>query len=178
MAARTLSPITRRLGITPRIRALAACVPHGTRVFADVGTNHAILPIAVLREARAQRCIATDSSAPALADALRRLRRSRCTERVELRLGDGLAPLGAADVDVLCIAGLGPHTMVAILAAGFDRLWEQGVRLVLNPFGSSAAPRAFLAAQGCALHADLAVSERGRSYTILVADLGASSARG
>ncbi len=170
MTPRTLSPITRRLGVTPRIRALAGCVPHGTRVFADVGTNHAILPIAVLRAQRAQHCIATDDSEPALADALRRLRRVRCTEQVELRHGDGLGPLGADDFDVLCIAGLGPRTMVGILERGWSRLLDRRVRLVLNPFGGSEVPRAFLAANGCTLHADLTIAERGRSYTILVAD--------
>jgi len=170
MPSPDLSPITRRLGITPRIRALARCVPHGTRVFADVGTNHGILPIAVVRERRAERCIATDRSEPALADALRRLRRSRCTELVELRAGDGLQPIAAHEVDVLCLAGLGPRTMATILENGWSRLERQRVRLVLNPFGGSEAPRAFLAARGFEIVDDFTAVERGRSYEIVVAD--------
>lgn len=166
----TLSPITRRLGITPRIRALAACVPHGTRVFADVGTDHGILPIAVLREERALRCIAIDRSVPALADARRRLRRSRCAERVELRLGDGLAPIALDEIDVVCVAGLGPRSMATILEDGLPRLHARRVRLVLNPLGGSAAPRAFLAAHGFEVISDATIVERGRSYTIIVAD--------
>lgn len=165
-----LSPITRRLGRTPRIHALAAAVPQGTRVLVDVGTNHGILPIAVLRAGRAQRCIAIDKSAAALVDAERRLRRSRCADRVELRLGDGLEGVVMDEVDVVCIAGLGPQTMVEILARGLPRLARQRVRLVLNPLGSSAAPRVWLAAHGFEFAADSTVTERGRRYTVLVAD--------
>ncbi|HEX5052846.1 MAG TPA: class I SAM-dependent methyltransferase [Planctomycetota bacterium] len=170
MARAELPPITRRLGVTPRLRALAACVPHGTRVFADVGTNHGILPIAVLRAGRAQRCVAIDRSASALADTRRRLRRCRCDERVDLRLGDGLAALAPEEFDVVCMAGLGPRAMVAMLERDRQRLLAQRVRLVLNPIGGCAAPRAFLAAHGFELVAEAAVAERGRSYTILVAE--------
>jgi len=165
-----LPPITRRLGIAARMRALAACVPPGTRVFADVGTDHGILPIAVLRQQRAQRCIAIDRSVAALAETRRRLRRGGCAERIELRAGDGLAPIAPDEIDVVCIAGLGPRTMASILEAGLPRLRGARVRLVLNPFGGSDAPRAFLAAHGFALITDTTVAERGRSYTILVAE--------
>lgn len=170
MSSSELSPFTRRLGITPRIRALAACVPPGTRVFADVGTNHGILPIAVLQEERALRCVAIDKSAPALADARRRLRRSHRAEHIDLRLGDGLAPIAPHEIDVICLAGLGPRTMASILESGLPQLCGSRVRLVLNPFGGSDAPRAFLAAHGFAVVADSIVAERGRDYTIIVAE--------
>lgn len=165
-----LPPITRRLGITPRMRALAECVPFGTRVFVDVGTNHCILPIAVLRDGRVQRCIAVDSSQAVVADARRRLRRAGLHARVDVCVGDGLLPIAGEDVDVVCVAGLGPRVVTSILEQGLAQLPAAPVRLVLNPFGGSAAPRAWLAANGFVLREDLEVAERGRSYTILVAE--------
>jgi len=165
-----LSPITRKLGVTPRIRALASHVTSSTRVFADIGTNHGILPIAVLRSNPAIRGIGIDRSRPALEDAQRRLRRSHMLERIDLRLGDGLEPLAQEEVDTICIAGMGPRRMTAILMAGLPLMSEVPVRLVLNPFGGCAEPRAFLDEHGFVLSADTDVVDRGRRYTVLVAD--------
>lgn len=170
----SLPPITRKLGVTPRIRALASFVPSNTRVFVDVGTNHGILPIAVLREQRAVRLIGIDKSPPALEDAHRRLRRCHALDRVELRLGDGFEPLTREEIDTICIAGVGPRTMASILTDGLPLMSGQAVRLVLNPLGGSAAPRAFLAEQGFDLVDDTEVLDRGRTYTILVAQRSAS----
>jgi tRNA A22 N-methylase len=64
----------------------------------------------------------------------------------------------------------GPNTIVDILARGLPRLSGQRVRLVLNPLGSSAAPRTFLAEHGFELTGDTTVEEHGRCYTILVAE--------
>src|SRR5690606_5290727 len=147
MTSPDLPPITRRLGITPRIRALASYVPESTRVFVDIGTNHAILPIAVLQAERAMRCIGVDRSAHALSEGERRLRRSARFRPIELRLGDGLSVVTADEVDVICIAGMGPALMVRILRDGLDLLRDRPVRLVLNPLGGCGAPRAFLIEQ-------------------------------
>lgn len=148
-------------------------MPHTTRVFVDIGTNHGILPIAVIRARRAKRCIAIDLSPVAIAETARRIQRCDCAGRIDLRQGDGLDVLDASEVhaiDVVCIAGLGPHTIVDILLRGLPLLSGQRVRLVLNPLGNSAAPRAFLAEHGFELTGDTTIKERNRLYTILVAD--------
>lgn len=163
MTGPALSPVIGRL------RALAACVPFGTRVLVDVGTNHGILPIVVLRAGRARRCVGIDRSAAALVDARRRLRRSRFADRVELREGIGLFGVVPDEVDVVCVAGIGPRPMTEILESGLPWLVERRVRLVLNPLASTRAPRAFLEEHGFELVAESTVTERGRDYEILVA---------
>ena len=162
-------PPTRSLGITDRIRALASYVQTTTRVFVDIGTNHALLPIAVLRAGRAQRCIGVDRSAHALSEGERRLRRSPDLAGIELRLGDGLSVVAADELDVLSIAGMGPRLMTRILEQGLALLQQAQVRLLLNPFGGTAEPRAFLARHGFELQVDVVIAERGRSYDVLVA---------
>lgn len=166
----SLPPITRKLGVTPRIRALASYVAPATRVFVDIGTNHGILPIAVLREQRATRCIGVDKSEPALFDASRRLRRCHLLDQVELRLGDGLEVISRDEVDTICLAGMGPRTIAEILTAGLPRLEGKPVRLLLNPLGGSSHPRAFVAEHGFDLVVDTEVLDRGRNYQILVAE--------
>ena len=167
--------ITSKLGATPRLNALASWVPKATRVFVDVGTNHAILPILVARRTRAKLSIGIDRSAHALQDAERKVRRSHCARRIALRLGEGLSGLAPEEVEVVCLAGLGSANMVEILRGGLvvlQQSWRSGttVRLILHPLGSCAQPRAFLAANGFELVADTTVMSRGRRCTVLVAD--------
>ena len=169
MTESEVSPITRKLGATLRIHALASWVPESTRVFVDIGTNHAILPIVVAKADRAQRCIAIDRSALALKDAQRRLRRSHCLTRIEMRLGDGMSVLTPEEIDVICVAGIGPRSMVRILTGGLDLMRNRAVRLILNPLGSSKVVREFLADHGFDLLSDTVVNGRGREYEVLVA---------
>ena len=98
------------------------------------------------------------------------MRRSARFRAIELRLGDGLSVVTADEVDVICIAGMGPVLMASILRDGLDLFRDQAVRLVLNPLGGCAAPRAFLVENGFQMVADAEVLERGRSYRVLVAD--------
>lgn len=170
MSSPDLPASTRRLGISSRLRALSERVPVGTRVFVDVGTNHAILPVAVLRDGRAQRCIGIDRSPAAIADGRRRLVRGRCEELVSLREECGLEHVPIDDVDVICIAGLGPNVMQAILEGGLPRFIDRSVRLVLNPFGGSDQPREVLKRFDFVLLEDTTIVDRGRSYSLLVAE--------
>lgn len=165
-----LRPITSKLGATPRLNALASYVPKATRVFVDVGTNHAILPILVARRTHAKLCIGIDRSLQALQGAERRVRRSHCARRIELRSGDGLAGLAPNEIEVICLAGLAPINMVKILTGGLAVMRGHAVRLLLHPLGSSEQPRAFLAANGFELVTDTTVMSRGRECTLLVAD--------
>ena len=43
--------MSRRFELTPRLRMVAELVPPGSRL-ADIGTDHAYLPVALLREGR------------------------------------------------------------------------------------------------------------------------------
>ena len=165
-----LRPITSKLGSTPRLNALASFVPKATRVFVDVGTNHAILPILVARRTHAKLSIGIDRSPQALLEAERRVRRSHCARRIELRLGDGLSDLASNEVEVICLAGLAPVNMVKILTGGLAVMQGHAVRLLLHPLGSSEQPRAFLAANDFELVVDTTVMSRGRDCTLLVAE--------
>lgn len=150
---------------------MSQCVPPTTRLFADIGTNHGILPIAVLRDGRAERCIGADRSGPSLADTARRIRRCQLEQDIELRLGDGLEPVAdEPDLDVVCVAGVGSRTILEILDTGLARLHHESLRLILNPLSRLGGIREYLATSEFVLTDDFVVEERGRSYSVLVAD--------
>ncbi|MBP5231102.1 MAG: tRNA (adenine(22)-N(1))-methyltransferase TrmK [Clostridia bacterium] len=58
---------------------------------ADIGTDHARLPAALLKRGRCQHMVLTDISQSALENARMEIVRRHLYDRVSLRLGDGLA---------------------------------------------------------------------------------------
>ena len=96
---------------------------------ADIGTDHAHLPAALLQRGRCQRMILTDISGSALNNARGEIIRLRLTDRVSFRCGNGLEPLQER-CGMISVTGMGGRTIRDILLAGQDRL--QGASLLLS----------------------------------------------
>jgi tRNA (adenine22-N1)-methyltransferase len=96
---------------------------------ADIGTDHAHLPAALLQRGRCRHMILTDLSESALRNARDEMIRLRLTDRVSLRLGDGLAPL-EEPCGVISVTGMGGRTVRDILLSGKDQL--RGAALILS----------------------------------------------
>ena len=96
---------------------------------ADIGTDHAHLPAALLQRGRCQRMILTDLSEKALRNARNEMARLGLSDRVDLRAGNGLQPLSEA-CGVISVTGMGGRTIREILLAGQDRL--AGAALILS----------------------------------------------
>ena len=96
---------------------------------ADIGTDHAYLPAALLQRGRCQKMILTDVSASALANARNEMVRSRLLSRCDLRLGNGLSPLREA-CGMISVTGMGGRTIRQILLDGQDHLL--GASLLLS----------------------------------------------
>ena len=96
---------------------------------ADIGTDHAHLPAALLQRGRCRHMILTDLSESALRNARNEMIRLRLTDRVSLRLGSGLDPL-QEQCGVVSVTGMGGRTVRDILLNGKEKLC--GASLVLS----------------------------------------------
>ncbi len=96
---------------------------------ADIGTDHAHLPAALLQRGRCQHMILTDLSESALRNARDEMIRYRLMDRVTLRRGDGLSPLSER-CGMISITGMGGRTIRDILLSGKEKL--QNASLVLS----------------------------------------------
>ena len=96
---------------------------------ADIGTDHAHLPAALLQRGRCRHMILTDLSESALRNARDEMIRLRLTDRVSLRLGDGLKPL-EEPCGVISVTGMGGRTVRDILISGQEKL--RGAALILS----------------------------------------------
>ena len=108
--------------------ALVLRIPAESRV-ADIGTDHARIPIYLLQQG-AQRVIATDIREGPLRAAEEALRRRGLLERAELRLCDGASGVRPDEADCVVIAGMGGDTVAGILRAS---PWLADKHLLLQP---------------------------------------------
>ena len=123
-----MSLMTRPLSLDARL-SLAFDLYDPCGLAADVGTDHARLPAALLQRGRCQHMILTDLSESALGNARREMIRLRLSDRVSFRCGDGFAPLRER-CGMISVTGMGGRTIRTILLSGRERL--QGASLVLS----------------------------------------------
>jgi len=112
-----------------RLRAIAGMVLEHQAV-ADVGTDHALLPIFLVSSGRVPYAIAVDGALGPLRGAQRHVDVSNT--KVKVRQGDGLQCLQPGEAQTVVIAGMGGPRMCRVLQR--DQSHLTGVlRLVLQP---------------------------------------------
>lgn len=152
--------------LSKRLRAVAAQVRSGVRV-GDIGTDHAYLPVYLVAQGLAAGAVASDVRPGPVSAARRTVESAGLSDRVSVRLGDGLAPIAPDEVEDIVIAGMGGETMAAILEAA---PWLQNTRyrLILQPMSHPEAVHAFLLRHGFAFEREFLVND-GRDYIVLTA---------
>lgn len=159
-----------RSELSPRLRMVAELVPCGSRL-ADVGTDHAYLPAALLRWGKIPHAIAADLRQGPLDRARETVRRSGLTEQVEFRLCDGLSGIAPCEIDAAVIAGMGGETIASILsAAPWTR--ERDLPLVLQPMSSLPDLRLWLQQNGYRIVTEELAREGETIYTAMLVRAG------
>jgi len=147
-----------------RLSAVARRVPPG-HVVADIGTDHALLPIHLLSAGIARRAIGTDVSPGALTAARRN--RARYGFPVDLRLGYGLEPLAPGEADILVLAGMGGQTVAEVLGEGLVVVSALEL-MVVQPQKDLAQFRRWAGETGFACLAEDIIQDNRRLYNVLV----------
>lgn len=160
----------RRLELSPRLRTAADLVPEGARL-ADVGTDHAYLPAALILEGKIPWAVAADLRRGPLDRARATVREYGLTDRVDFRLCDGLTGIRPGEVDAVAIAGMGGETIAAILsAAPWTR--EEDVPLILQPMSSMHDLRGWLQENGYKIEEERLAREGDALYAALSVHAG------
>ncbi len=136
---------------------------------ADIGTDHAHLPAALLQRGRCRHMILTDISESALENARVEMIRLRLTDRVSLRLGDGLSPV-SEECGMISIMGMGGRTIRDILLSGKARL--RNASLILSAHTDWHLIRSAVCEIGYHLDREEPCLAAGRFYLVLRARPG------
>lgn len=150
--------------LSKRLRAVADLVPGGT-VLADVGTDHAYIPIALVEEGKIPRALAMDINQGPLMRAEENIKAHGLEEKIEIRLSDGLEKMKKGEADAVLIAGMGGLLTVRILSGKREIL--DGVTLVLQPQSDLPSVRGWLAEEGYTITAEDLVLEDGKYYPMM-----------
>lgn len=155
----------RPIELSPRLYSVARLVPQGA-VLADVGTDHALLPVYLIQRGVIGRAIAADLREGPLSKAKANAEKYGLTDRMSFRLCDGLSGISPEETDTIAIAGMGGETIAAILAAA---PWTRDGkhRLLLQPMTSLYDLRAFLSSYGYTIQREHINREDRRLYVTM-----------
>lgn len=151
--------------LPPRLAAAAQMAGTGRR-FADIGTDHALLPAFLLCRDRFDSALLCDIVPGPLERAAACVRRYGLEDRCELRLTDGMRGLSPDDFDTAAICGMGGLNILDILRDARTIL-KPSHRLILQPQTDILSVRAWLKVSGFTPEAEQAVCEERRCYTVL-----------
>ena len=159
-----------------RLRTLAQMVDQGARI-ADIGTDHAYLPIQLVKEGKVDYAIASDVAAGPLQNAEKDIVAAGLKDKIETRLGSGLETVSAQDrIDTVVIAGMGGKLMTNIL----DEAWSENFHfatLILEPNVGEPGVREWLSTHKYQIIDEKIISEAGHIYELIKAQKVESTIR-
>ena len=101
-------------------------------VLADIGTDHAMVPIWACLDKKCMYGIACDISQGPLDAALANIKKHNLESRITTRIGNGLAPVLEGEADCIVIAGMGGMNILGILKEG-ENVARAVKSLILQP---------------------------------------------
>lgn len=155
--------------LSARLACAASLVPAGARV-ADIGSDHAYLPAALVLDGKIDFAIAGEVVKGPYENAVREIKDHQLEGQVIPRLADGLAAIEPADkVDTITIAGMGGSLIASILEKDKNKL--TGIkRLVLQPNVGESQLREWLMNNHYQIMTEKIIEEDNHIYEIIVAE--------
>ena len=155
-----------------RLQTVADLVPKAGCV-ADIGTDHAYLPVALLKCGKAERAVAGDKNSGPCQAARKTIGSEGLEAKIVVREGDGLAVLEPGEAEVICLCGMGGLLMINILAANLATA-KSAKYLILQPMTDVFELRTWLYEHGWQLEEEKLAADKKHIYVIMRAALGSA----
>lgn len=152
------------INISERLKCVASLVNKGARV-ADIGTDHAYLPIYLVQNGISNKVYACDVRKEPLRRAKLHIDEYGLSDKITTQLCDGLKGINKGDVDTVTICGMGGKLMKNILKAGIDKLGDN-TQLVLSAQSELRDFRKYLLEAGIYIKSEHMLLEDGKYYFI------------
>ena len=154
-----------KIELSKRLQAVADLVSPGMRL-ADIGTDHAYIPIYLMENEKIPQAIAMDINKGPLELAEEHIKAHGLEQQIQTRLSDGMAKLQAGEADCAVIAGMGGALMIKILEEGRETAFQLQ-ELVLQPQSELKKFRIYLLENGYRVLAEDMVYEDGKYYPMM-----------
>lgn len=155
----------REKGLNLRLMSAVGFVRQGA-VFADIGTDHAYLPLFLLSEGRIERAVLADINEGPLESARRNAEATQYADKVELCLTDGAAALRGKGITDYAICGMGGELIAQIIERA-PHLRDESLNLILQPMSRQSVLRRYLASRGFSITAECYSEDSGKLYVCM-----------
>lgn len=132
----------------------------------DVGTDHAIIPIELVKNGKSPRASVTDISRPSLEKGLKNIAEAGLADSISGYCTDGTLGVPLDTVDDIIIAGMGGELIVKILSQD-ERLRSDKFRFILQPMTKPEETRKYLYENGFTVLSETKVISEGRVYAVI-----------
>ena len=155
--------------LSERLERVAAHVPAGAWL-ADIGSDHGYLLVALMTRGIIAAGVAGEVASTPFHAAQRSVRENGLSERISVRLANGLAAIEPADaITAISLCGMGGETIRDILDRDKARL-SDSERLILQPNGGEQPLRQWLMKHDYRILAEEVLRENRFDYEIIVAE--------
>ena len=149
--------------------AAAASYIRGGAVFADIGTDHAYLPIYAASCGLITRAVASDVNRGPIEHAVENVRKNGAESLISCVLTSGFDNLESFGITDAAICGMGGE-LIATIISNADFIKHDGFRLIVQPMTMPDAARRELWHSGFEITSETTVFEERKYYTIICAD--------
>lgn len=150
-----------------RLSAVASLVRKNTK-FADIGTDHAYLPVFLIKNGIIYNAIAADLRKGPLENARETAEAYNLTEKIELRLSDGLDNFNDGEVNEIAVAGMG-GLLISQFIERTAWLRNEDVHLILQPMTHAEELRKTLFENGFKIDKEIATTDKDKLYIVISA---------
>ena len=153
--------------IKGRLKLLADKVPK-CDVTADIGTDHAYLPIYLIQQGVCEKAIASDVRTGPIEAAINNINIYNLNDQIETRLGSGLDTISDNEADTIIIAGMGGSLISELLGANLQKA-SNASALILQPMNDMHVVRKWLYDNRFDIYDEELVAEGSKIYFVIVA---------
>jgi tRNA (adenine22-N1)-methyltransferase len=150
--------------ITPRLECIIKHIPPGT--VADIGTDHAYIPIYLLQHKISDFVIAGDVRPGPVHVAKQNIEKYQLSGQIEVRLGSGISIIGKNEVSTVVIAGMGGQLIQELLDVDLEKAYSFS-KLILQPMNAQYELRKYLIEHGFVIEKEDLAVEGFKVYNVL-----------
>ena len=132
----------------------------------DVGCDHALLDIYLVKKKKNIKCIASDIAEGPIEAAKNNIKREKLENEIEVRLGDGLNTY-SDDIDTVIISGMGGRSIIGILKNNI-KITKKIDTFILSPNNYQIDVKKFLTKNGFYIYDEVLVKEKKFIYQIII----------
>lgn len=154
------------INLRPRLKRIAELVPT-CKTAADIGTDHAYIPVQLILSDKAESVIASDIKKGPVNRAKTTVEKYGLERKIDIRLGAGLSTVAPNEADVIIIAGMGGILISDILKESQDTVRTARL-LILQPMTAVYELREYLSQNNYSVENEYLIQEEDKIYNIIV----------